>query len=606
MALEVVGAAGRDSLRAVLAGVAVSPRGRPGRAVGTCAAHLAWLGAARRPEPAVGCVIGGPDGMDGEATAQAVTGLMAVHGRDRGVPRRLGLDVVSVASGIVASQGVLAALIARSRGRDVRGVEVSVLDAGLFLLNHHVTIATSGGDFPPHESGPAPGPPFATADGRWVEVEALSPEHWMAFWGRLGIVRKDVVGRAWLPYVLRYLAGRCALPAELHEATRRSTLAELRGAAESSGVALCPLRTGTPVNGGPEAAPPWMISRHPETPTASATTPASSASRPAADDAPLSGLRVVEATSRMQGPLAGLLLRMLGAEVVKVEPPGGDFGRGSRPLAGTTGAAYLAYNRGKSVVEIDYKSPAGRAEIADLAATADVFLHNWPPGRAGKLGLDAESLHRRNPRLVYAAASGWGGEPEPPSPIAGDYLVQAYAGCGERLNPPGEPPFPTRATIVDATGGLLACEGVLAGIHLRERTGRGSAVETSLLAGARALRAAAPEGLGWDVLDGPLETVDGHLVVDAPDPAARRRLQQACGLDAGATGAVAVERIAGRLRELPAAVWEERLRDAGVPAARVCAELGELPEDPRMKGRLESVNGDCWAPGAPWRFTSNR
>jgi CoA:oxalate CoA-transferase len=309
-----------------------------------------------------------------------------------------------------------------------------------------------------------------------VEIEALSGENWIAFWKELGLERPDVIGRAWLPFVYRYLAGRCGLPPELHEATRRYTTDQLRRVALESGVALCRVRSHLEVDA--KAAAPWTIRPNPiNSPTKKCG--------PTADiDAPLRGLRVVDAGTRLQGPLAARLLGQLGADVIKVEPPGGDFGRASPPLAGGMGAAYLAYNHGKSVVEIDYKRPSGRSELIDLITESDVFLHNWRPGRAEALGLDFDQLGRANPGLVFAWSSGWGDVAEAPSQIAGDYLVQAFAGCGDLLQPPGEPPVPSRVTLVDTTGGLLACEGILAGLYRREKTGRGCRVHTSLLAAA--------------------------------------------------------------------------------------------------------------------------
>ncbi|HEX6903890.1 MAG TPA: CoA transferase [Thermoanaerobaculia bacterium] len=565
--------------------------------------HLALLGAgADGVDCAIGWLASGAPGS--EAVVQAVSGLMGVHGRDRLAPRRLGLEVASVAAGVVAAQGVLAALIARARGLGVQGVETSVFQAALLFLRHHLAIATCGGRFPLRPAEEKAGPPFPTADGHWVELEALGHDAWDGFWRRLGLAGSETPGAAWLPFVYRYLAGRCALPAALQEATARHTLEELGRAAAESGVALRRLRTyGELLAGTPWRAAPWTLSPG----TGEGPSPAG-AHR---GSAPLAGLRVIEVTSRMQGPLAGLLLLMLGADVVKVEPPGGDFGRGSPPLAGSTGAAYLAYNRGKRVVEIDFKRPEGKEELAGLAAGADVFLHNWLEGRAGRLGLDHGDLARRNPRLVYAHASGWGKDGD--GAIAGDYLVQAHAGCGEGLNPEDEPPFPSRLTLIDVMGGLLACEGILAGLYLRERDGRGRRVDTSLLGGALTLQGHVLQGMAvgredgrrqgrplWGILDRPLATAEGFLILEAAGERALKIVSGVCGLDAGGC---LERRIAERLRARPAAEWEPEFNAAGIPAAAVRSDLATLPEDPRAAGLLEHADGACWLPGAPWRFT---
>ena len=546
--------------------------------------HLGRLGV--RAEGPVDIRIDPPPGRpEPEAVAQARAGLMTVHGREHGLPRRLGLDVVTAATGILAAQGTLAGLIARLRGLPVRGVTVRGTAGALQFVRHHLAIATSGGVFPYRPAG-VPGPPFRTADGVWVEIEALAGDDWAAFWRRLGLDGADVVGAAWLPFVYRYLAGACRVPAQLPAAFGRHTLTQVRAAAGACGVAVVPVRM-TPSG---HACAPWTIEPHGATEVRDR--------RPGgpAATAPLQGLRVAEVTSRLQGPLAGLLLRQLGAEVTKVEPLGGDFGRHSPPLAGQTGAAYLAYNYGKRVVEIDYKRPAGRARLRELAADADVFLHNWPPGRAEALGLDAAAVARLNPAVVHAHASGWDGITDPPCPIAGDFVVQAYAGSGALLNPPGAAPLPTRLTLVDVTGGLLACAAVLAGLHRRERTGRGCRVGTSLVRAAAAL--AASGASRWDRLDVPLRAAAGHLVVAAADPAAADGLRAACALPATATD----DEVVARLRQATAAEWADRLPAAGVPATAVPADLARLPDDPGLAGLLERPGNACWMPGLPWSF----
>jgi CoA:oxalate CoA-transferase len=653
-----------DDLPRLLDGFELTTRSDAGLPARICAEHLSLLGAGWKSEPVdkesdtidslaagemalrrkrdsagdslsageIECTLGWQSHdrqeagtASGEAIIQAVSGLMEVHGRDGLVPRRLGLEVASVASGLIATQGMLAALIANSRGHRIQQVKTSVLQAALLFLYHHLAIATCDGEFPFHTLEPGPGPPFLTADGHRVELEVLTGDGWFEFWKRLGVEPLKLAGAGWLPFVYRYLSGRCALPKALHEATERQTLRELCRVAQASGIAVCRVRTysellaqldwsdgvarqGTDFQ--PRLRAPWTISQGDARPS-----PASPTHAPG--DAPLSGLRVIEVTSRLQGPMAGCLLRMLGADVIKVEPPGGDFGRISPPLAGSLGAAYLAYNRGKQVVEINYKRPEGRDEIIDLVADADIFLHNWRSGRAEKLGLDFEQLAKCNPRLVYAHASGWGRDGDEPCAIAGDYLVQAYAACGDGLNPTDEPPVPTRLTLIDVIGGLLVCEGILAGVYLRERTGRGCRVDTSLVAGAFMLQARVLKAMAlgqetgrrlgrpvWGVLDRPIETADGFLMVSIENEHARKRLSEVCGLTSSANDATLARQIAERLRSRPATEWESLLLEAGVPAAVVLGDLASLPRDPRFKGLIERVNDACWAPAAPWQFVS--
>jgi CoA:oxalate CoA-transferase len=628
-----------------LDGLTTTANETAGLAVDTCAEHLALLGARRRvrlgsvpsrhtagelsvrltdhgPEVTCGIEWLQPDTcephLEGEAIIQAITGLMGLHGRQRQRPRRLGLEVASVGAGIVAAQGVLAAALARSRGLEIRAVETSVLQAGLLFLGHHLAIATCADQPPFPGPGDGCGPPFRSADGHWVEIESLTFESWVRFWRCLG-VDDGTPETAWLAFVHRYLAATCSVPATLHTAAASRSLAELRQVGDACSVAVVRVRSYAELlaDGGPgsdhartlsetSASAPWVIAPGPRGPVVRRN---HARGRPPV--APLAGFRVVEATSRLQGPLAGLLLQQLGAEVIKVEPPGGDFGRFGPPRAGTLGAAYVAYNRGKRTVEVDYKRPEGRADLLDLAAQADVFLHNWRAGRAEALGLDSQHLLAVNPKLVYAFASGWGAAVDPPCPIAGDYLVQAHAACGDGLNPVGQPALPSRLTLVDLTGGLIACEGILAGLYLRERTQWGCRVDTSLIGGAmalqehvlRALARGREEGrcLGrpvWGLLDEPLATAMGYLVVIAEDERTRSTLGIVCEL-AGTWDEAALRK---RLLDRPASEWASLLVAAGVPAAVVRMDLARLPDDPCVAALLEDVDGACWVPGAPWRF----
>src|SRR5262249_17153059 len=177
---------------------------------------------------------------------------------------------------------------------------------------------------------------------------------------------------------------------ELFVATGERTLDELMTVAASTGIALCRVRRSAEVS---ERSTTWTFTRGPHA-AAARHAPA----RMPTVDSPIAGVRVVEATSRLQGPLPAHLLRMLGAAVQEIEPPGGDFGRRSPPMAGSIGAAYRAYNHGKRVEELDYKRAQDRARFIELVSEADVFLHNWPRGRAEQLGLDFVSLSRCNPR----------------------------------------------------------------------------------------------------------------------------------------------------------------------------------------------------------------
>ena len=600
---------------------ALGPRS-PALAAETCSRRLAPLQGLEDRPPAVdvdvswcGPAAFPPERPWSEATIQAVCGLMAVHGWDHGRPRRLGLEVASVAAGLLAGSGVLAARIGALRGRRISHVETSVLGAGLWLVAHHLAAATSEGDPLPSPPGPEPGPPFRSADGRWFEIEVFDPGAWKSFWQRLGAGDADL-GRAWTAFRARYYRGRCSLPPGLHAAAASHPLAEIAAVAADSGVSLCPVRTYLEVLQHPGRDRDRPLLGDPLGPAGAPRSPDDPG--PGHDDhLPLRGLRVVEATSRMQGPLAGLLLRMLGAEVVRVEPPGGDPGRLVPPVAGDTGSFFLCFNRGKATVEVDLARPSGRQELRDLLAGSDVFLHNWRPGKAAEWELDRAALAGACPRLVHAEATGWDPVEENAHLIGTDFLVQAYAGFGDGLNPTGQPPFTSRVLLTDCMGALVTCEGLLTALYEREVTGKAPPVRTSLLQGALAASAHVLEVLAgghedngrcggrpvWGPLDHPLGDPERPLVVSADDDVRFARLCEVSAVDHTTRSRATTEQaVADVLATGSPDAWEERLAGAGVPCATAATDLVALTADPRMAELFEPLSETARAPASPWRL----
>lgn len=576
---------------------------------------ISWHGPAGLP----------PDRLATEATVQAMSGLMHLHGLEAGRPRRLGLEVSTVAAGVLASQAVLASILAQRRGHRVRSVETSVLQAALLSVSQYFARATCSrrwGEWTSVEPGPAPGPPFPTADGQWVELETTSLDAWTLFWGSLG-VDPAVLGRGWGMFAVRYSTATCSMPHGFHDATLQVTAAGLTDLAERCGMSLCALRQYDEVLKQPGLASMGrpLIRSGNDPGGATGQGGARSALRSPGNwgrtERPLEGIRVVEATSRVQGPLAGMLLRALGADVVRVEPPGGDVARMEDPIAGDTGAFFLSMNRGKQPIEIDLARPAGRAELVELVASADAFLHNWRPGKAADWGLDAPDLAAVNPRLVYAQASGWGALAASCPRVGMEFMVQAYAGMGQGMNPEGSPPFPTRLLLSDFFGGLVACEAILGALYRREMSGRGAAVHTSLLDGAMTLQAHVLEPLAvgreegrrqgrpvWGPLDQAIATGDGFLALTVVGTEDLRRLCEVCDVDARTASTPTVEAlVVERLAEDTASAWERRLVEASVPCAVVQADLAALPADPRFSNLFEPLGGPALAPGHPWALS---
>ncbi len=198
---------------------------------------------------------------------------------------------------------------------------------------------------------------------------------------------------------------------------------------------------------------------------------------------PLSGIRVVEITSIYSGPLAGLLLAELGADVIKVESqakPDLIRNAGNAPHAVTP--VFYALNRGKRFVSIDASTVAGSRLLVDIASSADVFLHNMRPGKAERIGVGYEALSARNPRLIYAAISGLGRDgPDADQPVF-DYVVQARVGMVDyqRDTATGKASLISQV-VVDKSTAMAAVQAILAALFVRERTGRGQRIDLPML-----------------------------------------------------------------------------------------------------------------------------
>lgn len=535
---------------------------------------------------AVGCEIdwAGPVALPlaSERAVQAACGIMHVHGRAAGRPAPLAVDYASATAGVLAAHGVLAVLVARSRGLAVDEVRTSVSQAALCALAQHLAASTADDPQEPH----VPGHPVLTsADGVRFEFETLDPHRWLDFWKRLGANAADV-GRGWGPFQQRFATATCPLPAALHETAQGTPFLVIREAADSAGASVLPVREEP----DPPVVPrPWTYSPFPQ------RSPERTGGIGPAGRRPLDGVRVVEATRRVQGPMAGHILQLLGADVVRIEPPGGDPMRGVPPIAGACSARFTALNRGKSVVAADLASEAGRHTVRELVAGADVFVHNWRPGKAAQLRLDADDLRGVRPGLVYAWASGWGDAVGPSPPVGTDFLVQAHSGLAAALRPADEPPAPSLMTLTDVLGGLVCAQGVLAALLARVRTGHGGRVDSSLFSAATVLPRPRRRAV-WGPFDRPVRTADGYLSLGVDVHARAERVAEVVGLSA-ATGPAA---LTSRFREWPTEVLLPRLREAGVTATPVCTDLRELAGDPRF-GRALSA-GDPVCPLAPWEF----
>jgi len=328
---------------------------------------------------------------------------------------------------------------------------------------------------------------------------------------------------------------------------------------------------------------------------------------------PLEGLKVVELAHVMAGPVCGLMLADMGADVIKVEKPTGDDTRRAVPptIAGES-AAYMMMNRNKRGVMLDLKSARGRDALHRLLARADVVIENYRKGTMEKLGLGYETLRRDNPGLIYAAISGFG-RTGPYADRGGfDLIAQGMSGLmsitGEGH---GRPPVKVGAPVSDITAGILLVMGVLAAVQRRHVTGEGQLVDTSLFEAAithtywqSAIAFAtgvSPGPMGSaHPLNAPyqaLETADGYINIGAANQSNWERLCKLIGhpeLIEDARFKTNPDRMAnldaleavlnGIFRERTTDEWLNVLANGGFPAGPVLS-IREMHQDPQTLAR---------------------
>src|SRR5256714_2555470 len=201
----------------------------------------------------------------------------------------------------------------------------------------------------------------------------------------------------------------------------------------------------------------------------------------------LGGLRVLDQTQVMAGPFCSMLVADMGADVVKIEPPGGEHTRREHEIAPGVSASFLAVNRNKRSLVLDLKRPEGVAVLKRLVATADVLVENYRPRVAERLAVDYETLSAINPRLIYCSISGFG-QTGPYADRGGyDLIAQGMSGIMSATGSDGGAPVKVGVPITDLGAGLFAVVGILAALRARRVTGPGQFVDTSLFEAGAAL-----------------------------------------------------------------------------------------------------------------------
>lgn len=328
---------------------------------------------------------------------------------------------------------------------------------------------------------------------------------------------------------------------------------------------------------------------------------------------PLAGIRVLDASRVLAGPFCGQVLADLGAEVIKVERPGGgDETRGwGPPFLGNLSAYYLSCNRNKKTIALELSRSEGVQIFHELTATSDILLENFRPSSAAKLGLSPEQLLKINPQLIVCSVSGFG-RTGPKSDLPGyDFAIQALSGLMSITGPVAGPPCKVGVAVTDIVTGLYAAVAVLACLQARARSGHGYTIDLALLDCAVA---AQPNVVQAFLTSGQVPprqgnahlqivpyqlfaTEDSWLVLAVGNDGQWQSFCQAAGRSdladnpLFATNAGRVQHRDGlvpQIEELMATrttpEWEESLRDAGVPHAPVW-NYADLFADPHSQAR---------------------
>ena len=196
---------------------------------------------------------------------------------------------------------------------------------------------------------------------------------------------------------------------------------------------------------------------------------------------PLQGIRVLDLSRVLAGPYCTMVLGDLGADVIKVEPPEGDETRGwGPPFAGGESAYYLCVNRNKRGIVINLKTDEGKKVLRDLALQSDVLVENFRPATLEKFGLDFETLHELNPKLIYCSITGFGQTGSMKDKPGYDFMIQALGGLMSITGEPEGEPMKTGVAVVDLFAGQNAIIAILAALQARTMTGRGQHLDISL------------------------------------------------------------------------------------------------------------------------------
>jgi crotonobetainyl-CoA:carnitine CoA-transferase CaiB-like acyl-CoA transferase len=333
----------------------------------------------------------------------------------------------------------------------------------------------------------------------------------------------------------------------------------------------------------------------------------------------LEGIRVLELARYQAGPRGGMILCDLGAEVVKIEKPGGEETRRSEPLVRGQSVYFAVYNRGKKSLCLDLRHPRGKQIFAALVPTADVVLENFRPGTMAAMGFGYEDLCRLKPDIILVSVSGFGQYGPYRDRPAFDPLGQAMSGLMSLTGAPVGTPLGAATSLVDRYTALHATIGTLAALHHRDRTGEGQLVDCCLMDSALTMveiPTAFYLATGREGGEGgrpPYKAKDGYVVISASGSAMATRLMRIATGDENAMAGGWTNRVGqDDPRRQAVARWcaensvdhiVETLLDAEIPVAPV-KTIPEVAMDPHLWEREmlvkmpDAVAGEMYLPGA--------
>ncbi len=352
----------------------------------------------------------------------------------------------------------------------------------------------------------------------------------------------------------------------------------------------------------------------------------------------LKGMRVVDFSKVLAGPLCTQYLGDMGADVIKVEPPGGDDTRHWPPFRQNDGTVFLSANRNKRSIILDLKTPAGRAAAHRLIAGADIVVESYGPGVTAKLGIDYPSVRTLRPELVYCSISGFGSQ-GPMSRAKGyDVILQAFCGMMALTGEADRPAVRSPISPIDQATGMHAAIGILAAVVQRLRSGQGCKVEASLFDTALGFMGYVMQGY-WERGSEPrrwgsaheslcpyqvFEASDGPLLLGVANDSLWRTFCATAGrpeLAADPRYATNADRVQHReavlaivadcLRRDTCAAWIARLEAAGIPCAPI-QSLGQLVAHPHtaasgmVQTLADPLRGTLNVVSQPLRFDGQR